>query len=186
MKDRAQLIALWTIALLASIVLIQKGRGLPPTCGASPAFSFPHSNGVRVKVTGIEGISGIYCMPEGTALRSVINMAPQRFVMIPAMTPDPARLLKDGEWVEFAVSESEPARISLKMIAVEERMLLGIPLDPSIMTESDWERLPGIGPSLARRIVNDRQSNGGYGSLRDLERIPGIGKVTVDRLEPYF
>ena len=186
MNGRAHFIALWTIAALATFLLIIKGRGLPPTSGVSTAFSLARSNGVRVKVTGIQGNSGIYCLSEGTALRSVINMAPQGFMIMPAVLTDPARCLKDGEWVEFEANESESAKISLKMMPVAERMLLGIPLDPSTMAESDWERLPGIGPALARRIVLDRQCNGGLRSIRDLERISGIGKVTVDRLETYF
>lgn len=163
-----------------------KGRGFPPTGGESTAFSLARSNGVRVKVTGIQGRVGVYCLPEGAVLRSVINMAPQGFMIMPAMLPDPTRRLKDGEWVQFGTTESEPVRISLKMMPVAERMLLGIPLDPSTMTESDWERLPGIGPALARRIVLDRQCNGGFKSIGDLERISGIGRVTVERVKPYF
>ncbi|GLI38974.1 hypothetical protein GHYDROH2_24750 [Geobacter hydrogenophilus] len=99
---------------------------------------------------------------------------------------DPATRLKDGDWVLFEMDASEPAKISLKMMPAAERMLLGIPLDPATMTESEWELLPGIGPALARKIVFDRQYNGGFRSIRDLERISGIGKVTVDKLERYF
>jgi competence protein ComEA len=37
------------------------------------------------------------------------------------------------------------------------------------------ERLPRIGPALAARIVDDRKSNGPYGSLEELQRVRGIG-----------
>ena len=187
MNGRAQLIALWTIAAIAGVILIAKGRGLPPTSGSFAAFSLAGSNGgIRVKVTGIKGKSGVYSLPEGAVVGSVINMTPQGVSGISFDCPYSAHILKDGQWVDFETIGTNQTKISLKMMSVEERMLLGIPLDPSDITEGDWERLPGIGPALARRIVLNRQSNGGFRSVRDLERVLGIGKATVDKVKRYF
>lgn len=44
--------------------------------------------------------------------------------------------------------------------------------------------LPGIGPALARRIVEDRGRHGPFGSLDALTRVPGIGAKTAERLRP--
>lgn len=46
----------------------------------------------------------------------------------------------------------------------------------------ELERLPGIGPSLARRIVADREAKGPFATLEALDRIPGIGPRLVARL----
>jgi competence ComEA-like helix-hairpin-helix protein len=46
--------------------------------------------------------------------------------------------------------------------------------------------LPGIGPAMARRIIEDRQQHGPYRSLRDLERVRGIGPRTALRLAPHL
>ena len=48
----------------------------------------------------------------------------------------------------------------------------------------DLERLPGIGPALAARILNDRNESGRYTRVDDLLRVPGIGPVTLERLRP--
>lgn len=45
--------------------------------------------------------------------------------------------------------------------------------------------LPGIGELLAERIVNDREENGPFQSLDDLNRVPGVGPVIIDRLRPF-
>ncbi|MGD9691254.1 MAG: ComEA family DNA-binding protein [Phycisphaerales bacterium] len=45
--------------------------------------------------------------------------------------------------------------------------------------------LPGIGPGLSKRILEDRSARGAFGSVRDLERVSGIGARTVSRLAPY-
>lgn len=43
-------------------------------------------------------------------------------------------------------------------------------------------RIPGIGPSLAGRIVAWRAAHGAFRSLDDLEKVPGIGPATVARI----
>ncbi|MER3537056.1 MAG: DNA-binding protein [Thermus sp.] len=42
-------------------------------------------------------------------------------------------------------------------------------------------RLPGIGPTLAKRIVDNRP----YQRVEDLLKIRGIGPATLERLRPY-
>jgi competence protein ComEA len=49
-------------------------------------------------------------------------------------------------------------------------------------TAVELERLPGIGPSLARRIVADREARGPFATVQALDRVPGIGPALVGRL----
>jgi competence protein ComEA len=46
----------------------------------------------------------------------------------------------------------------------------------------ELEGLPGIGPSLARRIVADREARGPFATIEALDRIPGIGPGLLARL----
>ena len=45
--------------------------------------------------------------------------------------------------------------------------------------------LPGIGPTLAARIVADRAGRGQFTSIDDLTRVDGIGPATVERLREH-
>ena len=47
----------------------------------------------------------------------------------------------------------------------------------------DLEKLPGIGPALAERIISHRQANGPFTSLDDLTDVPGIGKAKLEALK---
>ena len=49
-------------------------------------------------------------------------------------------------------------------------------------TAVELEGLPGIGPSLARRIVADREARGPFATVEALDRIPGIGPGLLTRL----
>ena len=57
------------------------------------------------------------------------------------------------------------------------------PVDLNRATPAALEALPGIGPALARRIV-DARSHKPFSSVDELERVPGIGPATVARLRP--
>jgi competence protein ComEA len=45
--------------------------------------------------------------------------------------------------------------------------------------------LPGVGPALAERIVVDRQQNGPFAKVTDLDRVRGIGPAMLERLTPF-
>jgi competence ComEA-like helix-hairpin-helix protein len=47
----------------------------------------------------------------------------------------------------------------------------------------DLEALPGVGPSMAQRIVEEREKNGRFHKVSDLSRVKGLGAAAVKRLE---
>ncbi|MEO8879769.1 MAG: helix-hairpin-helix domain-containing protein [Gemmatimonadaceae bacterium] len=51
----------------------------------------------------------------------------------------------------------------------------------------EWEvlALPKIGPTLAHRILADRDSLGPFGSIDELRRVKGVGEAVVDAIMPY-
>jgi hypothetical protein len=56
------------------------------------------------------------------------------------------------------------------------------PVDVDRATESELEALPRIGPALARRIVEDRESRGPFGSLDGFQRVRGVGPAMAAAL----
>ncbi len=65
------------------------------------------------------------------------------------------------------------------------------PLAPGELVDVDrapdreLARLPRVSLALARRIVADRQANGPFRALEGLDRVPGIGPRTLERLRPH-
>ena len=58
-------------------------------------------------------------------------------------------------------------------------------VDPDRAGPQELGRLPGVGPGLARRIVEDRSRNGPFGSLAGLDRVPGVGTRLLGRIAPH-
>ena len=56
------------------------------------------------------------------------------------------------------------------------------PVDLNRASAGQLTRLPGIGPKIARRIVDDRNQRGPFKSVDELTRVKGIGKKTLQRL----
>jgi competence protein ComEA len=55
-------------------------------------------------------------------------------------------------------------------------------IDLDRASEAEIDRLPRVGPALARRLVANRDSFGAFGSLEALKRVKGIGPATLERL----
>ncbi len=49
------------------------------------------------------------------------------------------------------------------------------PLDLNRATAAELARLPGVGPGLAQRILDERERRGGFDSPEALRRIVGLG-----------
>ncbi len=58
-------------------------------------------------------------------------------------------------------------------------------VDMDVATAAEIERLPRIGPTLARRIVANRDSLGPFGDLEGLKRVRGVGPALARILAPH-
>jgi competence protein ComEA len=57
------------------------------------------------------------------------------------------------------------------------------------INRADWPemvQLPGLGETLARRIIDDRREHGPFRDIDDLDRVDGIGLRTLERIRPYL
>lgn len=53
-------------------------------------------------------------------------------------------------------------------------------------SENDLLKVPGVGPTKVKEIINFRQTNGHFQSVEDLKNIKGIGNKTFDKIKDYF
>ncbi len=51
---------------------------------------------------------------------------------------------------------------------------------------TELQELPGIGETLARRIVDSRQEDGPFLDHDDLRRVRGIGRAKLEQIRPYL
>ena len=53
-------------------------------------------------------------------------------------------------------------------------------------TQADLESLPGIGPSLASKIISYREQNGKFAKQEDIKNVSGIGDSKYQKIKDYI
>lgn len=67
--------------------------------------------------------------------------------------------------------------------SADKRSLSAIKLiDINNADQAQLQLLPGIGPALAGRIIDNRNEHGRFKTIEALDRVPGIGPKTIEKL----
>jgi competence ComEA-like helix-hairpin-helix protein len=59
------------------------------------------------------------------------------------------------------------------------------PLDINNTTVQDLDKLPGIGLKTAQRIIDYRQSSGKFRSIEEVRKVKGISKKALETIARY-
>ncbi len=86
-------------------------------------------------------------------------------------------VLLAGRWYGVRESLSEP---------VGEGPLVEFLVDVNRAGSAELALLPGIGPTLAERIIRSRQQEGPFSSPEQLQRVTGIGPKKVEQVASYL
>jgi competence protein ComEA len=89
----------------------------------------------------------------------------------------------DDAFASKQVSKNSLKETKVKNPSKKEESLKG-PID---INQADWQelqQLPGIGPKLAQRILDERAKSP-FQSVENLRRVSGIGPKILERLRPY-
>ncbi len=74
---------------------------------------------------------------------------------------------------------------SKKDLSAFYKVTLGIPISINNESEEGLTAIPGIGPGLAKKIVNERSIRGKFNNLSEITEINGIGLGTYTKIAPY-
>ncbi len=179
-------IAAWIAAAVVLLFLAWKllappggGSAGTPVAASRPAVERSGAGGsVYVHVAGRVRAPGLYRLRSGSRIATAIDRAggPARGADLSAVNL--AMKVQDGQQVlvprrgeaSAAASEGESSgggrRISLATATVEQ-----------------LDGLDGIGPTLAKRIVEYREQHGGFRSVDELKRVDGIGEKRFQALK---
>lgn len=71
-----------------------------------------------------------------------------------------------------------------RALADDERLLLGLPLDPNRAGARELSFVPGLSRRLAEAVVAHRAEAGPFRTVEDLVRVRGIGPKRLARARP--
>jgi competence protein ComEA len=149
---------------------------LPPPPTRTPAPS-QTPGPVRVYVTGAVVNPGTtHTLPPGSRVENAIEIAGGFSLDADIQSVNMAALLRDGDQINVAsvrVSRANPD--ATNVIPTNSG-----PIRINSATAAELERLPGVGPAIAQRIIDYRNKNGAFKTLADLDKIPGIGAARLN------
>ncbi len=92
------------------------------------------------------------------------------------------RAAADGQRRQAGESRPVGAMPGAPLASTAERRPVAKPVDLERASATELEALPGIGPALAKRIVEDRVARGPFGSMTGLRRVRGVGPALARKL----
>ncbi|MGI6075760.1 MAG: helix-hairpin-helix domain-containing protein [Pyramidobacter sp.] len=165
-----------------------------PTTVAGPAPTFQRqrpalqSDGAETRhyayITGAVRNPGVYAISEDTRVFNLVEAAGGLRYDVDDRKINLAAPVRDGAHVHIdsaPFSAADRDRKSSDKAGKSDHRGKGTQyVYVNSAGEAELCTLPGIGPSLARRIIEYRQSHGAFQSPDDLCDVPGIGRTKVE------
>lgn len=130
---------------------------------------------VMVYISGGINKPGMYELNKGVRVLDAVNLAG-------GLTPD-----ADANRINMAEVVKDGSHVAVPLAAAGSKAGDGtgtnqekISINKADKTELD--KLPGIGPAMAERIIEYRQANGAFKNLEELKNVPGIGEAKFNKL----
>jgi len=126
---------------------------------------------IFVDVTGAVTKPGVYTLAANSRVIDAIKAAGDSAPGADLSTINLARVLSDGEqiYVDATIINSAGKRVS--------KTVHSGPINVNRATAGQLDSLDGIGPVIAKRIIEYRKVNGPFATVEDLQKVSGIGTV---------
>lgn len=175
-QKRALLIIGVALLVLSSFVVF---RGSSKEVIAAPQIpieiSIPE---VTVDVAGAVNNPGVYSLPAQSRVIDALRAAGNSVTGSDLSDLNLARVVKDGEqiYVNPTVRTVNGKRIIKKVVPRG-------PININRASAKEFDGLAGIGPVIAKRIVEYRRINGPFMTIEDLQKVSGIGSAKFEEFK---
>ncbi|MGQ9462177.1 MAG: ComEA family DNA-binding protein [Candidatus Fervidibacter sp.] len=179
-----------SLAILAGKRLTEPSVLILETPNVKPKMSRPS---LKVHVKGAVQKPSVYTLPFGSRVIDAVQKAqPKPDADLNAINL--ADFLEDGQ--EILVPSKNRLKSSHSLSLPPSSLAFHQPTpkfkSPSTIvhlntaTEEELTKLPGIGPVLAKRIIEHRRKIGGFKSVDQLLEVKGIGEKKLEQIRHYI
>lgn len=146
---------------------------------------------VTVYVTGAVQKPGLVTVPEGTRIAAAVEACGGMLPTAAKESINFAQVLKDGQQITVperqqlpaqAISGTASAAAQAKTVAAGGTVSSGL-VNINTADEKLLDTLPGIGPAMAKRIIEYRETQGPFTAIEELKRVKGIGEAKFAKLK---
>jgi len=143
----------------------------------------PTEKPIVVHITGAVPRPGVYALPEGARVQDVISAAGGFLAEADKQFINLARVLDDGEFLEIPYAEGFSPVIPTPIPNIIQPGSDSDLININTASTFELETLPGIGPTIAQKIVDYREQNGPFVSNEDIINVSGIGPGIYERIK---
>ncbi|MDF2607116.1 MAG: hypothetical protein K0S34_1311 [Bacillales bacterium] len=133
---------------------------------------------IYIDIKGQVSKPGVYILKSNSRIQDVINLAGGFLSDAETNSVNLAQKLTD-EMVIYVPKKGELVAEALPTLNQSQNEKLNI--NKADLT--DFDSLPGVGPSKAKNIITYRDSKGGFKSIEELKEVNGIGESTFEKLK---
>ena len=161
-----------------------------PTEPSTPAEQSPPAE-VVVHVSGAVKQAGVYRLAPASRVADAIEQAGGATEHADLDALNLAEPLQDGQKIHVPRKgeASAPTTASVSPPRTPRRApqaaAVQFPINLNTATAEQLEAIPGIGPVLAQRIIEYRQTHGRFQSVDELLEVRGIGPKRLESMRPY-
>ena len=154
---------------------------------ASRQEALTEESEIVVYVAGAVNHPGVVRLAEGARAKDAVDACGGFLPTADTNGVNLAQKLKDG--MQVTVPEKAP-------VAAEGRAAQGAPtasgasralpdgmVNINTADEKELDKLPGIGPAMAKRIIEYRTENGAFQSPEEIKRVKGIGDAKYEKMK---
>jgi len=152
----------------------------------SPPSSEGFVKEVAVEVSGEVLNPGIYLFQNPPALREAIERAGGLKEMAQLDTVSSSTFLETGTLLTVGKESPKEIHVKIERMAANKLLVFSIPLDLNRVSIEDLCLIPGIGESLAQKIITYRERRRGFRSVEELKNVNGIGEKKFHSFKTYF
>ena len=149
----------------------------------TPAKSY--SDEPVVYVSGWVVKPGVMRVPIDSRVIDVVNTAGGLAVGADVNKVNLAQKVKDGMHIHIPgnYAPSTASQLSPTGNTGKSPLNLSEKININVADKSALDSLPGVGPALAQRIIDYRQTNGQFSDIAELKKVPGIGESKFNQLK---
>lgn len=143
-----------------------------------------------VHIAGAVGKPGVYSLPIGSRVMDAIQAAGGFLPDADQQSLNLAALLHDGSRISVSAIQTPSQETRAEQIQIQPTAFSPVtsdqPININTASLEELDRLPGIGPVTAQKIIAFREANGPFQQVEDIQNVPGVGPVTFERMKEFI